>query len=99
MRHDRLFSIPIFDRFVSDLLSKYIFGDKITMPTTTCPECDEDVYVDAESEQGDVVTCDECGSRLEVVGLDPIEVDLQVEHDADDTEEDLETLDYDSDRY
>ena len=46
------------------------------MPTTVCPECDEEVYVDADSEQGDVVTCDECGTELEVVGLDPIEVDI-----------------------
>jgi alpha-aminoadipate/glutamate carrier protein LysW len=46
------------------------------MPTASCPECDEDVYVDADSEQGDVVSCDECGSNLEVVGLDPIELDL-----------------------
>ena len=45
------------------------------MPTAKCPECDEEVYVDAESEQGDVVTCDECGSDLEVVGLDPVELD------------------------
>ncbi len=45
------------------------------MPTTVCPECDEEVYVDADSEQGDVVTCDECGVDLEVVGLDPIELD------------------------
>ena len=45
------------------------------MPTTVCPECDEEVYVDADSEQGDVVTCDECGADLEVVGLDPIELD------------------------
>jgi alpha-aminoadipate carrier protein LysW len=46
------------------------------MPTAVCPECDEEVYVDADSEQGDVVTCDECGADLEVVGLDPIELDL-----------------------
>lgn len=46
------------------------------MPTAVCPECDEEVYVDADSEQGDVVSCDECGSSLEVVGLDPIELDL-----------------------
>ena len=46
------------------------------MPTTVCPECDEEVYVDADSEQGDVVTCDECGVDLEVVGLDPIELDV-----------------------
>jgi alpha-aminoadipate carrier protein LysW len=57
------------------------------MPNTTCPECDEDVYVDAESEQGDIVSCDECGAQLEVVGLDPIEVDLHVDRDSDDVEE------------
>ncbi len=51
------------------------------MPTTTCPECSEEVYIDADSEQGDVVSCDECGTDLEIVGLDPIEVDV---HEADD---------------
>lgn len=54
------------------------------MPTTNCPECDEEVYVDADSEQGDTVTCDECGSTLTVVGLDPIEVDLKDETEDDD---------------
>ncbi|MDQ3129413.1 MAG: hypothetical protein M3Q99_01465 [Acidobacteriota bacterium] len=58
------------------------------MPTTSCPECSEDVYVDAESEQGDVVTCEECGSKLEVVGLDPLEVDLQ--EDSDDLDDNLD---------
>ena len=58
------------------------------MPTTNCPECDEEVYVDADSEQGDTVTCEECGSILTVVGLDPIEVDLKEETDeVDDLEE------------
>lgn len=46
------------------------------MPTSVCPECSEEVYVDAECEQGDQVSCEECGSSLEVVGLDPIELDL-----------------------
>jgi alpha-aminoadipate carrier protein LysW len=45
------------------------------MPTAVCPECDEEVYVDADTEQGETVTCDECGAELEVVGLDPIELD------------------------
>jgi alpha-aminoadipate carrier protein LysW len=45
------------------------------MPTVACPECKEEVFVDAETEQGDVVFCDECGADLEVVGLDPIELD------------------------
>jgi alpha-aminoadipate/glutamate carrier protein LysW len=71
------------------------------MPTSICPECDEEVYVDAESEQGDRVTCDECGSQLVVVGLDPIEMDLYEETEADDIgdEEDLESYDYNSERY
>jgi alpha-aminoadipate carrier protein LysW len=58
------------------------------MPTAVCPECDEEVYVDADSEQGDVVSCDECGSDLEVVGLDPIELDLY--EGGSDLDDDLE---------
>ncbi|MGB7201213.1 MAG: hypothetical protein WBD16_02980 [Pyrinomonadaceae bacterium] len=53
------------------------------MPTSNCPECSEEVYVDAECEQGDKVTCDECGSSLEVVGLDPLELDLMTDADDD----------------
>lgn len=70
------------------------------MPTTICPECSEEVYVDAESEQGDVVSCDECGADLEVVGLDPIELDLYIEKDTDDFgDDDLDDYAYDDDRY
>lgn len=60
------------------------------MPTTACPECSEDVYVDADSEQGDIISCDECGSELEIVGLDPIEVDLYEEGAGDDAEDEDE---------
>lgn len=63
------------------------------MPTAVCPECDEEVYVDADSEQGDVVSCDECGADLEVVGLDPIELDLY--EGGDDMDDDYE----DDDRF
>lgn len=70
------------------------------MPTTVCPECSEEVYVDAESEQGDIVSCDECGADLEVVGLDPIELDLYIEKDSDDfSDDDLDDYAYDDDRY
>lgn len=63
------------------------------MPTTACPECSEDVYVDADSEQGDVVSCDECGTDLEIVGLDPIELDIH-EEDADDFKDDGDEYEY-----
>ncbi len=68
------------------------------MPTSICPECDEEVFVDAETEQGDRVNCDECGSNLVVVGLDPIEMDLYEESETDDVKDD-EGFDYDSERY
>lgn len=71
------------------------------MPTSICPECDEEVYVDADSEQGDRVSCDECGTQLVVVGLDPIEMDVYEESEADDVGDgdDFESYDYDNDRY
>lgn len=64
------------------------------MPTTACPECEEKVFVDADSEQGDIVTCEECGADLEVVGLDPVELDLYEEKGSDKDEEDLDIYDY-----
>ena len=70
------------------------------MPTSKCPECEEEVYVDADSEQGDTVSCDECGAGLVVVGLDPIELDLKTDHEDDDPYDDnIESLEYEDDRY
>jgi alpha-aminoadipate/glutamate carrier protein LysW len=69
------------------------------MPTATCPECEEKVYVDAESEQGDVVSCDECGADLEVVGLDPVELDLFEGKGDYDDDEDFDTFGYGDDRF
>lgn len=69
------------------------------MPTSICPECSEEVFVDAENEQGDNVLCDECGSKLVVVGLDPIELDLYEESEADPVSDDFSSYDYDDDRY
>ena len=70
------------------------------MPTSVCPECDEEVYVDADIEQGDRITCDECQSDLVVVGLDPIELDLRDDSDEySDDDEDYESHDYEDDRF
>lgn len=68
------------------------------MPASNCPECEEEVYVDAESEQGDLVSCDECGARLVVVGLDPIELDLKSDAEDDDADvADYDSYDYETD--
>ena len=67
------------------------------MPTTVCPECTEEVFVDAAAEQGDTIPCDECGSTLVVVGLDPIELDLRAEDESEgrDPSDDLDSYGYD----
>ncbi|HMD77399.1 MAG TPA: hypothetical protein VKG86_08495 [Terracidiphilus sp.] len=40
-----------------------------------CPECENvlDIELD-EVEEGDVVTCEECGAEYEVVGVEPLEL-------------------------
>ena len=53
------------------------------MPVGTCPDCEAEVHVGLDADKGDTVTCDECGSALEIVGLDPVELDI-VEEDLDD---------------
>jgi alpha-aminoadipate/glutamate carrier protein LysW len=70
------------------------------MPTSICPECTEEVFVDAESEQGDSVACEECGAGLVVVGLDPIELDLKEEDEETDApDEGFDSYDFDDVRY
>ena len=60
------------------------------VPTGTCPECDADVHVDTDTDKGETVSCEECGTDLEVVGLDPVELDLVEEDNLDDDEDEDE---------
>ncbi len=50
-----------------------------------CPECDSALDIDADDvEEGDSVTCDECGTEFEVVAIDPLElarVDEEIDED------------------
>jgi alpha-aminoadipate carrier protein LysW len=62
-----------------------------------CPECDNPITVDVdEVEEGETMQCDECGTELEVVSVDPLElapVDVagyDDEDDSHDVEEDEE---------
>jgi alpha-aminoadipate carrier protein LysW len=57
------------------------------VPTGTCPECDADVHVDTDADKGDILSCEECGTDLELVGLDPVELDIVEEEDLDEDEE------------
>jgi lysine biosynthesis protein LysW len=64
-----------------------------TVPLASCPECEAEIHVDEDVDKGDIIHCEECEARLEVVGLDPIELDLA----ADDGEDDYD--DEDEERY
>ncbi len=40
-----------------------------------CPECDSALDIDTDDvEEGDSVTCDECGTEFEIVAIDPLEL-------------------------
>jgi alpha-aminoadipate carrier protein LysW len=55
----------------------------------TCPDCKAPIDLDEdELDEGDLVTCDDCGSELRVLSLDPVE--LESADDEDEDEEDLE---------
>jgi alpha-aminoadipate carrier protein LysW len=55
----------------------------------SCPECENDLDVELdEVEEGDIVTCDECGTEFEVVGVEPLEL-VQLGSGLDEDDEDL----------
>lgn len=42
-----------------------------------CPECESVVAVDPDvAEEGDMMECEECGTELEIVALEPLKVVL-----------------------
>ena len=62
-----------------------------------CPNCDAAIEVDEdEVDEGESLTCDECGADLTVVGLDPLELESDEDEDEEEEEEE-EDLDYDED--
>ena len=67
-----------------------------------CPVCDGAIDIDEEDvDEGDTISCDECGADLRVVGTDPLEMesadDLEDEDEEDfvNDEEDEEEEDED----
>jgi alpha-aminoadipate carrier protein LysW len=48
------------------------------------------VHVDTDADKGDSVACEECGTELEIVGLDPVELDIVEDDELDDDDEDDE---------
>ena len=52
-----------------------------------CPECEGDLDIEEdEVDEGEVVSCPECGTDFEVVGVEPLEL-TKVEEEEDDEED------------
>ena len=66
----------------------------------TCPVCDGTIDVDEEDvDEGDPISCDECGADLRVVGTDPLELESaeDIEEEEEDDDDFLEDEEEESD--
>ncbi|WP_158786903.1 hypothetical protein [Granulicella sp. L46] len=56
--------------------------------SVVCPECDNPLDIDVDDvEEGEIIQCDECGTDLEVVSSDPLEL-APVDEEGYDDEDD-----------
>jgi len=56
----------------------------------TCPVCEGTIDVDEDDvDEGDTLSCDECGADLRVVGTDPLEVESAEEEEEEEEDEDF----------
>ena len=62
----------------------------------TCPECEYDEVDTADMEEGDTLSCPECGKNLVVSGADEVDV-ADEDDDLDDDEEEEEEEEEDDD--
>ncbi len=63
-----------------------------------CPVCHEKIDVDEdELDEGDAVTCDECGADLRVAGVEPLQLESLEDDEEDEEEDEDDDLDLDGD--
>lgn len=56
----------------------------------TCPVCEGTIDVDEEDvDEGDTISCDECGADLKVVSTGPLEVESAEEEEEEEEDEDF----------
>ena len=63
----------------------------------TCPECEFDEIDTEDYEEGDTLSCPECGKSLVLVGADELDVADDDDEDLDDEDDDLEEEEEDDD--
>jgi hypothetical protein len=63
----------------------------------TCPECEYDEVDTEDMEEGDTLSCPECGKNLVVTGADEVDLADEDEDDLDDDDDEDEDADEDDD--
>jgi alpha-aminoadipate carrier protein LysW len=65
-----------------------------------CPDCEFEIDIDEfDVDRGDTLECDNCGVTLEIVGLNPIELESASEdEDDDDLDKDEDEEDEEEDK-
>ena len=48
-----------------------------------CPECAAEITFEADAIVHEIVVCPDCGTELEIISLDPPEVDMAPEEEED----------------
>lgn len=65
-----------------------------------CPECDARIYFEKTPDMGQMISCPECGTSLEVIRTRPLELDWAFEpeeivNDYDDFDDEFDDDDFD----
>lgn len=65
--------------------------------SVVCPECDNPLDFDVDDvEEGEIIQCEECGTDIEVVSADPLEL-APVDSEGYDDEDEDDLVDDDED--
>ena len=60
-----------------------------------CPQCESDLDIEEdEVDEGEIVSCPECGTEFEVVTVNPLELNPVTDEDEEEEEEEKEDGDY-----
>lgn len=53
------------------------------MKSTLCPECEAAIELAADTVEGEILVCPDCGVELEVISLNPLKLDLAPQEEED----------------
>lgn len=53
------------------------------MSQPICPECEAEMIIPGDAMENELIACPDCGTELEIISLDPLELDLAPEVEED----------------